>query len=264
MKIIKSNDELMQFIPNVVTAVEGEKDLFTKIQTYIIMAESWLFRNVAKPSAFTLDEPAMVYAQSIVAAEAFRNAIPSLNVILTENGFGIVSNGSVAPASKDRTDKLAEALIEHRDKAIEQLLLNLGGAGTTFSRTVFAGYEAQRMQDISTHLFDRFMEQRPKVLKIQHDLAEDAVTYDILEEAVEWTYSDELERPAGYNTLIIRIKDIICKQLKGDDTKHDVQDLVEFIRTHTAEFPNWASSTVAEKWADHRYVNDKKSGGYWL
>ena len=93
MKIIKSNDELMQFIPNVVTAVEGEKDLFTKIQTYIIMAESWLFRNVAKPSVFD-NETAMVYAQSIVAAEAFRNAIPSLNVILTENGFGIVSNGS--------------------------------------------------------------------------------------------------------------------------------------------------------------------------
>ena len=248
MKIIKSNDELMQFIPNVVTAVEGEKDLFTKIQTYIIMAESWLFRNVAKPSVF----------------DNFRNAIPSLNVILTENGFGIVSNGSVAPASKDRIDKLAEALIEHRDNAIEQLVLSLGGAGTTFSRTVFAGYEAQRMQGISTHLFDRFMEQRPKVLKIQHDLAEDAVTYDILEEAVEWTYSNELERPEGYNTLFIRIRDIICKQLKGENTKHDVQDLVEFIRTHTNEFPYWASSTVAEKWADHRYVNNKKSGGYWL
>lgn len=263
MKIIKSNDELMQFIPNVVTAVEGEKDLFTKIQTYIIMAESWLFRNVAKPSVFD-NETAMVYAQSIVAAEAFRNAIPSLNVILTENGFGIVSNGSVAPASKDRIDKLAEALIEHRDNAIEQLVLSLGGAGTTFSRTVFAGYEAQRMQGISTHLFDRFMEQRPKVLKIQHDLAEDAVSYDILEEAVEWTYSNELERPEGYNTLFIRIKDIICKQLKGVDAKQEVKDLVEFIRTHTNEFPYWASSTVAEKWADHRYVNDKKSGGYWL
>ena len=40
MRYIPDNNTLMAYIPNVVTAVEGEKDLFTKMQSHLEIAEA--------------------------------------------------------------------------------------------------------------------------------------------------------------------------------------------------------------------------------
>lgn len=41
---------------------------------------------------------------------AFWNAVPSLDLVLTATGFGVVSNQNVAPASADRVEKLRTSL----------------------------------------------------------------------------------------------------------------------------------------------------------
>ena len=56
----------------------------------------------------------------IVAFDAFRNAIPHLDLILTPNGFGIVNNSSIAPASKERVERLIASLLSNRDDEIEE------------------------------------------------------------------------------------------------------------------------------------------------
>ena len=51
-----------------------------------------------------------------------RQAVPSLDLVLTPNGFGIVSNSNIAPASKERVERLITSLESERDNYIEQLL----------------------------------------------------------------------------------------------------------------------------------------------
>jgi len=263
MTIITDNTTLMAYIPNVVTAVEGEQDLFTKLVPHLTVAEAWFFRNVASEDSVTTDT-AMLFARSIVACEAFRNAVPSLNVILTQNGFGIVSNQTTAPASKERTESLVESLIEQRDNAIEQLVFLLNGQNTRFAGTVFCGYEAQRMQGITAHLFDKFTEQRAAVFRLLATLAEEALSEDVLQQMVAAAYTDEADRPAGLKYLYAYVPGIIVRQLKGEGCREDIRRVVDFLRTHPELFPHWLQSHAATHWQDYTYTNDKSKGGYWL
>lgn len=264
MDIITNNDQLRAFIPNVVTEVEGEDTLFTKLTPYLTVTEAWLYRKVCKPVAIHTSDEAENLARCIVATEAFRMAVPSLNVILTANGFGIVSNNTVAPASKDRTDSLQATLVELRDRAIEQLVLLVDGQCTQFAGTVFRGYDAQRMQGRTERLFDLFTEQRSAIFRLQASLAEEALSEEVRNNMVEQTYHDETERDPGYDTLFAYVPGILLKQLKGDECGDDIRKVVNHIRTHSEWFPHWAESHAAKHWQDYTYKNDKKRGGFWL
>lgn len=264
MNIIKDNDMLLSYIPNVVSAVEGESDLYTKLLPHLALAESWFYRKVCKQIALQSSEDAMSLARTIVATEVFRAAIPSLNVILTANGFGIVSNQTTAPASKERTESLIEALVEQRDNAIEQLAFCLSGKHLQFANTIFQGFEAQRMQGFTSHLFDHLIEQRSAVVRSQTTLAEDVLSEEVLKDMVAATYADETSRSAGVAFLFAYVPGIIIKQLKGEDCKNDICRVVEYLRTHPEFFPQWEQSHAAKHWQDYTYKNDKKSGGFWL
>ena len=264
MDIITDNEQLLAYIPNVVTEVEGEASLFTKLTPYLTVTENWLYRKVCKPVAIHTSEEAENLARCIVAAEAFRMAIPSLNVILTANGFGIVSNNTVAPASKDRTDSLQATLVELRDNAIEQLVLLVDGRSTQFAGTVFRGFDAQRMQGHTARLFDMFTEQRSAIFRLQATLAEEVLSEEVRNQMVEQTYHDETELDPGYDVLFAYVPGIILKQLKGDPCGDEIRKVVSYIRTHPEYFPHWADSHAAKHWQDYTYKNDKKRGGFWL
>ena len=64
-------------------------------------------------------------ASQIVVSDAVRCAVPSLDIVLTPNGFGIDSNTNVAPTSKERIERLMASLLDMRDKTVEQLLNQL-------------------------------------------------------------------------------------------------------------------------------------------
>lgn len=66
-----------------------------------------------------------------VIMHGFKTAIPQLDLILTNNGFGIVNTEHVAPASKDRVDRLIKECERECDDAFEQLLFALPGNSLT-------------------------------------------------------------------------------------------------------------------------------------
>ena len=85
----------------------------------------WLIDNFCPKEIFDdiADRPdpstAKVTMARIVAFDAFRSAIPHLDIILTPNGFGIVNNSNIAPASKERVERLINSLLDNRDNEIE-------------------------------------------------------------------------------------------------------------------------------------------------
>ena len=134
MKIITSDEQLRMLIPNVLTTVEGEPTLFDKLAPFLESAEDWakqnfvpeeIFDEIAGTESLGLNERLKFPLERMVACHAYMTAIPSLDLVLTPNGFGIVSNQNVAPASRERVEHLITSLESQRDSAIEQLLLRL-------------------------------------------------------------------------------------------------------------------------------------------
>ena len=63
--------------------------------------------------------------EAYVYRQAAWQALPHLDLVLTDNGFAVVSNNNLAPASRDRVAALQERLREEKSDARDLLLMDL-------------------------------------------------------------------------------------------------------------------------------------------
>ena len=132
--LINDNDTLRKYVPNTLKTVAGELSLFDKIQYHLLQAEQWLTATfvssdtMSRIRSYSDSTPLLHYCRIITAAEAMLHAVPQLDLILTPNGFGIVSNQNVIPASKERIERLLLSLEKQRDDALAVILTLLPNA----------------------------------------------------------------------------------------------------------------------------------------
>ena len=62
------------------------------------------------------------YFRRAVYATAAYNAMPTLDLVATPNGFGVVSNQNIAPASKERVAAFRESLRQYKSDCKDQCL----------------------------------------------------------------------------------------------------------------------------------------------
>ena len=102
MTLIKNDETLRRFMPNVFATAKGETPLFDKLTPWLTASEQWLKEKICGEDTLAeivaLDDMNVVkmLASQIVVSDAVRCAVPSLDLVLTPNGFGIVSNTNVA------------------------------------------------------------------------------------------------------------------------------------------------------------------------
>ena len=130
-QLITTDQQLRRYLPNAFDTVEGETPFYEKILPWLDQAERWVMTQfigsdlAPELTAMLENEPLRTCANLVTVHEAFMRAVPSLDLVLTPNGFGIVSNQNVAPASPHRISRLLGSLETSRDIAIEQLIHNL-------------------------------------------------------------------------------------------------------------------------------------------
>ena len=105
MILITNDAQLRSYVPNALVTVTGEMSLYDKMRADFALSEQWLtihFVDASLLGKIALEkehsEAANICCRAVVA-NALLRAIPSLDLVLTPNGFGIVSNQNVAPAS---------------------------------------------------------------------------------------------------------------------------------------------------------------------
>ena len=278
MILIATDDLVRQNIPNVLATVEGEPTLLEKLHPFIEQAESWLAENFTSSEillAIAGEEgtPLKELCTRIVITEAFRSAIPSLDLILTPNGFGIVSNSNVIPASKERVERLMDSLEATRDQAIEQLLTLLAvheewrttEQGKFFAATLFPTLAVCLQLAIRQHIWDEYQKLHARLIKIENVLAE---TYFSQEQMAVFRTKvlDGLRSCHPLEEHVIRSLQSYEMMLLSDMQVHpqSFYDLVNIIREHKELFPAWHQSSTAQLYSPAIFQNKKKSGGYWF
>lgn len=262
MKFLTDNTTLEQFTPNVISPVEGEQGLYTKIHSFIAIAEAWFEKQIAtyeQLAALEHREEVLNFARTAIANDAYRRAIPSLDVVLTANGFGIVSNQTIAPASRDRINSLLESLEGFRDAAIELVLLH--SKGGQLRPTLFRGFEGVRLLGKTKHLLQELFAHETQMVEVEDYFATRAISHDVLEKLHSMVYD---RCPAPHYILMTKVQHAVVSYIQGEDCRRYMEDMVEFIRKHPADYPSWAESDAAKYWKDRIYKNDKNKGGVWL
>lgn len=280
MKIVTSNDILMGMVPNVVTTVEGEKTLFEKMNHQLELSEAWALDTFT--GAGVLDEIAgdpsstgWRYLASLIVADALRRAIPSLDVVLTPNGFGIVSNSNVAPASKERIERLIQQMATQRDHFINMLLSDLKCRSSWRDSHQFAWFTESLISwpkacvtAVNDRIregqqWDQFLQLRQRAITIEDAIAERWISYGVMQQLrVELMTVNN----ATVHQVALKVRSCVFNELRGLQRNHwDLDRIVNYIRNNADIFPTWATSDTARLYNNPPvFKNKKDSPGYFF
>ena len=269
MQLIINNDaELRRYIPNVLREVKGEIPLFDKLHPFLEMAQSWFCHHFA-PAEMLERIP---YAADIIAIEAYRLAIPQLDLVLTPNGFATVGTQNLSPASKMRVDRLVEGLLIERDKAVGLLLPVLSSVegwtetpqGQWFGATLFPDFSLiEATGPVEGSKWERYLQLRSQVIDLEASLAEEWLSPELMSALRAENLRSDL---TGKRSEIVRqVKAQIVGYLKdGSFNSRRLADIVNPIRQDESAFKEWHGSDVAKLFAPPVFRNKKDSPGYFF
>ena len=285
MSLITSNEQLNALLPNVQVTVTGETTLIDKLSPFLSASEKWLSDVFTSGAVFDTicqlaEENALrVATTQAIVYEAFRRAVPHLDIILTPNGFGIVSNTNIAPASKERINRLLDALLDNRDAALLQVLSLLpaesGWLGTKqaqfFAATMFSNMEVTlRFPKASGGRWEQYLSLREKAIGIEQFFAAQYLSVELMDvlrsEIQSGQYRSMLHQKV---CRILQAVEIRCLN-STDPTawmhfEHGALfDIVNTIKDNPEEFPEWHSSATAELYEPPIFENKKESKGFWF
>lgn len=282
MKIITTDEQLRLLIPNVLATVEGEPTLIEKLYPYLETAEQWaidtfvseaIFNEIAEDNSEGPNERFRFPLEKLVACHAYMTAIPSLDLVLTPNGFGIVSNQNVVPASRERVDTLITSLESQRDASIEALVLRLSSRsdwqqseqGQYFATTMFPFLNICRRLAIREHIWESYQQLHERLIKIENVLADTYFSQEQMQVFRQHIITQG-RTATPLESQIIHSLQSYELQLLTDIQVHPqcYYDLVNIIREHEEVFPAWHSSTVAELYKPKVFENKKKSSAFWF
>ena len=277
-KLINNDTDLRRYIPNQVVAVKGEASLFDKITHWLYTAEQWIFATFCPSSvidAILADKSLSAFHATLAAVAAHRalaDAIPSLDLVQTVNGFAVISNQNLAPASRDRVDRLIAAHRSQCDTAISALIPQLAAVAEWrdtppcdyFRSTLFPTPAHIRPLASDAAPWERYEELHPAIVSAEDRLAAEYISPDLMQRL-----RDEALGLSQLSTLDARL----CEALRAHvaDIIQDrplrntvLSDIVDYIRRHPDTFPEWHRSDTARLFSPPVFRNSKQSPGYWF
>ena len=283
--LIPDNNVLLQFVPNVLKSVQGETLLFDKIAPHLKVAEAWLTTTFLSEAVLTelptrdANNKLLHYTRMAVVAEAMLHAVPQLDLVLTPNGFGVVSNTNIAPASKERVERLLLSLEKMRDDTLcilLPLLANTEAWATSdpcqyFEQTLYPWLDLPRKLGSTDHSWQRYQELHSKLIAIEERLAHDFFSCELLNVLRKANLHNAWENTASaphYRSAWQHIFAIVLFMLREEEANPPFTSCIEVVNslrnTPDGIFEEWKLSETAALFENHGYMNDKKKGGFWF
>lgn len=278
MKLITTEAQLRSHIPNLISAVKGETPLIEKLSLFLDLAEDWVISTFTGESTFDTicgyadSDNIKILCSRLVVAEAMLRAIPSLDIVLTPNGFGIVSTNNIAPASKPRIDRLIGSMLSHRDDCIAALLPELAGVTRWLDSEQAAFFGATLFPDLGIvdalgeatgSRWQKYLELRPQVIDLEASLAEEWLSPELMAALRSENLRGSLT--ARRAVVVSQTKAHIIGYLRaGSFNSRRLADIVNYIRQNADDFEQWHRSETAKLFAPPVFKNDKKASGYFF
>lgn len=277
-KLITTDAQLRSHLPNIIASVKGETPFIERLALFLDLAEDWVRTTFTSETTFnticgyTDSNPLKVLTSRLVVADALRRAIPSLDIVLSPNGFAVVNTSNLAPASKPRVDRLIGSMLSHRDDCIAALLPGLVGASKwlTSSQADFFGatlFPDLRIVDAvggtTGSKWDRYLELRPQVIDLEASLAEEWLSPELMSALRSENLRGDLTEKRS--DIVRQVKAQVVGYLRsGSFNSRRLADIVNYIRLNPEFFSEWHQSETAKLFAPPVFRNEKRASGYFF
>lgn len=277
-KLITTDAQLHAHIPNIIASVKGETLLIERLSLFLDLAEDWVKTTFTSESTFnnicgyTDNNNIKILCSRLVVADALRRAIPSLDIVLTPNGFAVVNTSNLAPASKPRVDRLVGSMLAHRDDCIAALLPELPGASKWlasdradfFGATLFPDFSLiEATGPIQGSKWERYLELRYQVIDLEASLAEEWFSPELMSALRSENLRGDLTQKRS--DIVRQVKAQVVGYLRsGSFNSRRLADIVNYIRLNPEFFSEWHQSETAKLFAPPVFRNEKKASGYFF
>ena len=266
-----TQEQFERYIPS---AVMPDSTVFDRIAEYLGEGET----EVKSLLGSTLydsredDQELLALCNRMACLCAYREAIPHLDLVLTENGFGVVSNQNVAPASMQRVNTLRQQVQQSLEDTIDDLLdylrgnadwVNTYAATETFRSIVWNAHKQMFYFGQPNAHRSQMDELRPKIssaeTKLKHCISDEF--FDELCTAVKMRTATDMQ-----NTCIHYIMMVIGADATDDYkmARFHVGRLVDFLDRNISTFTTYANSTAYAANTFEPYRNEKEDPCYFF
>lgn len=285
------NDAIVRrTVSQALVTVEGELSLYEKLKPEIknvyedierlLNFEAVVFPNIDNDDYETPDPELWEKIQDFVVLVAFANSIHSLDLVLTPNGFGIVSNQTLAPASTSRVEDCRKEQLQKARTLLNSISYDLSRLGEYQNTANYA-----RM--ISTPCFyGEYISDT--TFADGHNLAQKIIN-DLNTFVVHCEYVDRMFMGNDF-ALALRIKALqndltqtefrlfqqykaVCQLCSETplEQRHlfpfvlAAENLIDILRYNPEAFSVWHASEVGQSYLNSpAYKNEMEKGGFWL
>ncbi len=270
--LITDNARLKGYIPNQIATVKGELSLFDKLSPFLDIAEQWLFRHFIPENLLdVMTGEILECATRITALEAYRIALPQLDVVLTPNGLATVGTQNLVAASKPRVDRLIAGLVADRDNTIARMLILLpaieewrnSSQGRWFGATLFPNLDLCAETGQTERLWDNYVILRQKTADIEASLSEEWFSEELMSALRAENFSGKLTLYRGMAIRQIQYQVVACLR-EGAMNSRRLADIVTHIRNRPNEFPEWFNSDIADIFNPPVFRNEKEAKGFFF
>ena len=277
-KLITTDAQLRSHLPNIIASVKGETPFIERLALFLDLAEDWVRTTFTSETTFnticgyTDSNPLKVLTSRLVVADALRRAIPSLDIVLSPNGFAVVNTSNLAPASTPRVDRLIGSMLSHRDDCIAALLPGLVGASKWLTSSQADFFGATLFPDLRIvdavggaigSKWDRYLELRPQVIDLEASLAEEWLSPELMSALRSENLRGDLTQKRS--EIVRQIKAQVVGYLRGGSfNSRRLADIVNNIRLNAESFEEWHKSETAKLFAPPVFRNERKASGYFF
>lgn len=274
-KFITNEETLRSMLPNIQMTVEGESDIYSKMLPFIETAEHEVI------SLFQID-PEAEYLPSdtlsrLVAYKSMYAAAPSLDCVLTPNGFAVVYNQHMLPTAKlgseNPMSKMRESILQTIFSNELRLLEDLQETEwicPTYLKGLFEIIFSPRSLAaiFNCNSLSSLINTAKAVLTVQNNLAWELVTEELMQEICEMAKYNIVpdEKRALYQSIENYIINDITKGKNYIENQYKLRLEIKntLIRYHLS-FPQWAESHIGKSILGIQpFKNKKKSSGYFF
>lgn len=251
--------------------------LFEKMQSYLRNANRWVRMRFVGVKLYDyydeLDDIAKDGLCQLVALRAFHEAIPYIDLTLTSTGFGIVNNSQVAPASKERVNRLREQVAVSAEEVMDYLLSVF--LEEDAYRELFQDSPVFKLLTSSLFIYGFDMSNYSNMEGTRITLANHRTLItqaeNELAKLISIEYYSELIDKVRTNTLaeldyeaLHQAKLFIGSYVEGNMNRAYpiAEQLVNYLRSHLDDFKTYAESDTYTKKDDNHYKNKKDGSCY--
>lgn len=252
-------------------------DTFVRMVPYIETMTRCVEEREVKTDG--LAEPLLSAIERYVCVAAARKAAPQLDLVLTANGFGVVSNQNIAPASRDRVAALIERLRIDESESFDMLLGGLlqtdwakGATAENYITSLLYCPSLMRRYGIKGEEGREVYYSEWQGLQNQLAVAEEKVRMlispELYDRLIEVQRIPDTEHPHEYNVVLEQARKAVAAHITADRyptaPKALCSRLLDTIKRYADALTEYNTSSTYQAHNTQPYENRKEDGAYFF